>query len=99
MSKILDKRSSYVTIIYNSRFSQRGKALQRKYPKLRLIARPDVHAKIVLIEPETVWLSSANFGRSGWFEHTIGIHSSAAYNFYMTEILEYLERKEKGARR
>lgn len=88
--RILDKRSRNVTLIVNDKFRSRAEELKRRYPALKIHTRPDVHAKIVLIEPETVWLSSANFGKSGWFENTIGIHSKAAYDFYLDQIQRYL---------
>ena len=93
IQKILDKRSKGVTIIAHERFSDRARILKNKYPDLQIICRSDVHAKIVLIEPCTVWLSSANFGKSGWFEHTIGIHSKEAFNFYLRAIKHYLHKK------
>ena len=66
--------------------------MKRMYPELKIVLKPDVHAKFVLIEPETVWLSSANFGRSGWFEQTIGLHSKEAYEYMLKQVNAYIGR-------
>ena len=75
----------------NSKFEKDATMLRLRYPSLRVILRRDVHAKMVLADPCTVWLSSANFGASGWFESTIGIHSKAAYDFYLEQLSRYLK--------
>ena len=68
IEEILDKRTIGVTIIANSKFEKKAMRIQDHYPDLKIILRPDVHAKMLLVAPEIVWLSSANFGNSGWFE-------------------------------
>lgn len=90
IQKILDKRSRNVTIIAHEKFEKKAMLLKRMYPFLHIHLRPDVHAKIVLVEPRSVWLSSANFGSSGWFEQTIGIHDKTAYSFYLNALSKYL---------
>lgn len=91
--RIFDKRSSNVTLIVNEAFKDKAEELQNCYPDLVVRVKKDVHAKMVLIEPKTVWLSSANFGESDWFEQTIGLHSEEAYQFYLNQIEEYLNNK------
>lgn len=90
--QIFDKRSKNVMLIVNEKFGDKAKELRNLYPDLEIHLKADVHAKIVLVEPKTVWLSSANFGESDWFEQTIGIHSKEAYNFYLDEIERYLKK-------
>lgn len=91
IQKILDKRSENVTIIAHEKFRKKAMQLKAIYPSLKIYLKSDVHAKIVLVEPQTVWLSSANFGSSGWFEQTIGIHSRTAYDFYLNALSKYLK--------
>lgn len=88
--QIFDKRSKNVILVANEKFKVKADELKAKYPDLTIHLKEDIHAKIVLVEPETVWLSSANFGKSGWFEHTIGIHSKEAYSFYLQQIEKHL---------
>ncbi len=90
--QIFDKRSKNVMLIVNEKFSDKAEELRKLYPDLEIYLRADVHAKIVLVEPRTVWLSSANFGKSNWFEQTIGIHSEEVYNFYLEQINIYLNK-------
>ena len=90
LKKILGKRPNDMTLIANDKFQSKAKELQELYPGITIYLRSDVHAKMVLIEPETVWLSSANFGDSTWFEHTIGIHDKRGYDFYRKELSRYL---------
>jgi len=56
------------------------------FPNIRVAVRNDTHAKVLLIEPCTVYISSANFGDSGWVESTIGLHSTDAYTWYVENI-------------
>lgn len=90
--QVFDKRSKNVMLIVNEKFRDRAKALENIYPDLEIHLKHDVHAKMVLVEPQTVWLSSANFGKSDWFEHTIGIHSEEVYKFYLEQINRYLNQ-------
>jgi len=86
--KILEKRSANVLIICHMKFMERALELQKRFPLLRFRFLDNVHAKVVLIEPDTVWLSSANFGSSKWIECTIGIHSEKAYDVTLKEIIK-----------
>lgn len=90
--QIFDKRSDNVILIVNEKFSDKAKELENLYPELEIHIKDDIHAKMVLVEPKTVWLSSANFGKSDWFEQTIGIHSEEVYNFYLEQINKYLNK-------
>ena len=80
--KILEKRPRDIFIIAHSMFYAKALAMKDAFPDIRIALRDNIHAKMVLTEPETVWLSSANFGRSGWIEHGIGMHSPEAFDFY-----------------
>ena len=90
LQRIFDKRSDGITLIAHEKFHERAVQLKRMYPELKIVLKPDVHAKFVLIEPETVWLSSANFGSSGWFEQTIGLHSKEAYEYMLKQVNAYI---------
>jgi phosphatidylserine/phosphatidylglycerophosphate/cardiolipin synthase-like enzyme len=91
---IFDKRSEGITILVNSKFIDKAKTLKALYPDLKILLAPDTHAKIVLVSPETVWLSSANFGQSRWFENTVGIKNKDVYNFYENEIKKFMRSSE-----
>lgn len=80
--KIFSKRSSGTTLLVNSKFRSRAKEILDRFPDIEIYLKDDIHAKLVLIEPETVYLGSDNFGSSKWFETTIGIKSKEAYKHY-----------------
>lgn len=80
--KILAKRPRDIFIVAHTNFTQKAQAIKSDFPDIMIAVREDIHAKLVLIEPSTVWLSSANFGHSGWIENSIGLHSKKAYKFY-----------------
>lgn len=90
ITKILERRSNDVTILANEKFRFRAEQIKRRFPSVQIVLKPDTHAKMVLIEPDTVWLSSENFGRSGWFEQAIGIHNADVYDFYYSKVLDYI---------
>lgn len=90
IEQIFRKRSEKVSLVFHEKFIERAQKLKELFPAIRLYPMQDVHAKMVLIEPETVWLSSANFGQSGWFEQTIGMHSREAYQYYYDSLCKYV---------
>ena len=94
LKKIFGKRTENITLIAHEKFADKASHLKELYPDLEIILKPDVHAKYVLIEPDTVWMSSANFGSSGWFEQTIGIHDKDAYEFMLSQTKRYLKGEE-----
>lgn len=81
VKNIFNKRSD-ITIIAHKKFTEKANLLKNFYPKLRIFLKNNVHAKLALIEPKTVWLTSANFGHSNWVEHAIGFHDENVYKFY-----------------
>lgn len=92
LDKIFSKRSHDITILAHKNFYEKALALKRRYPDLRIFTADEVHAKMVLIGPEKTWLSSANFGSSGWLEHTAGIESKEVYDYYLRRLLHFIEK-------
>ena len=93
ISQIVGKRErgAGITIICNSKYEYNGLILKRQFPELKVYANPNAHAKLVLIAPETVWLSSENFGHnSDTFDATIGIHNTEAYDHYYAQVQSLL---------
>lgn len=88
---ILCKRPHNISIIAHAKFYDKSMRLKEKFPDIEIAIRKDIHAKFVLIEPDTVWLSSANFGRSNWAETSIGMHSKEAFRFYQMVFTSLLQ--------
>ena len=84
--KIFNKRPWGIVMIVHQKFRSRAVDLKKEFPDLVISTHPTVHSKAVLIAPETVILSSANFGHSRWHETSITIHSAAAYDYYKSDI-------------
>ena len=94
ISKILNRRSKDVTIICNSRYEANARQLKQDFPETRFFVNPNAHAKLVLIGPKTVWLSSENLGRKKeTFDASIGIHSEEAYQHYLAQVQKLLRSR------
>ena len=97
ISKIVSKRERGmgITIICNSKYEANAYCLKREFPDLKIYVSPYAHAKLALIEPETVWLSSENLGRKkNTFDASIGIHSREAYGHYHAQIESLLRSRD-----
>jgi hypothetical protein len=81
----LGRRPHDIQIVCHSKFASRATALRRRFPDVSVKVHPEVHGKLLLIAPETVYLGSANFGESGWKEFTVGLRSAEAFDFYESE--------------
>ena len=88
--KQLGRRPTDIFIIAHEKFEKQAREIKTCFPKVRIAVASDIHSKILLIEPKTIWISSANFGDSGWQETTIGIRSEEALNWYVKQIYEPL---------
>lgn len=94
----ISRRPYDIHIIAHQQFLDRAKRLQSIFPRIEIRTHEEVHSKVLLIEPHTLWLSSANFGRSGWHESTIGIHSKEAHDYYVNKMFHPLwEQSSKVA--
>lgn len=90
ISRILSKRPSNIYIIAHEEAKENAIKIKRSFPMIRLALHKKINAKIVLVEPETVWVSSADFGESKMLESAVGFHSVDVYN----RTLEKLFRRE-----
>jgi hypothetical protein len=75
IAQILSKRPSEVFIIANSNARDNADILKKKFPNIRIALHPNINAKVVFVSPETVWLSSSDFGKTKQVESAIGLHS------------------------
>lgn len=55
------------------------------------------HAKMLLIEPDEVYLSSQNFTCDlDWFQHAVHIKDANAYQFYLRNVTNFREKDWTG---
>ena len=83
-------RRDNILLIANSKFESQARALNVEFPDIHVRVAPNAHSKVLLVEPQTLWISSANFGDSEWHDTTIGLHSAQAHDWYVTNMFEPL---------
>lgn len=79
ISRVSEKRPSNIFIIAHSTAWENAEELKRKFPLVAIRLHPSINAKIALIAPETVWLSSGDFGKTEKIESTVGMHSATLF--------------------
>lgn len=79
IAKIISKRPRNIYIIANTRALPEAQQLKAQFPMLQIALHPETNAKVVLVAPETVWVSSADFGKTDQIESAIGLHSPLVY--------------------
>ena len=82
---LLGKRPTNIWLIANSKFGDRAWAIKRRLPDVHVAVVPDVHTKVCVIEPKTIYITSANFGISKWHETTLGVRSATAASAYLEQ--------------
>ncbi len=83
-----------ITLIVNSIAKNHLDEVLAKFPQIKGTHAPNIHGKMVLVETNTcagnkyykTWLSSQNFGTSGWFENTIRVEGVSTYRFFYNEL-------------
>jgi hypothetical protein len=80
ISQIIGKRPRDIFIIANSCAEAEAKALKRSFPAVRIVLHHNSNAKVVLVAPDTIWVSSSDFGKTTKIESAVGMHSSALFN-------------------
>ena len=66
------RRPYDIWIVCHSAFHDRAQAFKIDFPGFHVATRNDVHSKVVLIEEQTLYISSANFGNSQWHKRPWG---------------------------
>lgn len=79
ISQIIGKRPHNIFIIANSAAEEDAKFLKHKFPEVRIALHHKNNAKVVLVSPDTVWLSSSDFGLSTKLESAVGMHSNELF--------------------
>jgi len=87
---LLGKRPNDIFLICHSKFSDKANLLVSALPGIKVAVRNDIHTKILLLEPSTIYITSANFGQSGWHETTMGVRSTEAHAWYVANVFNPL---------
>jgi hypothetical protein len=84
----LGHRPHDILLLCHAKFIKKAKHLQERFADIEIRVHPAVHAKLLCIAPDTVFVSSANFGDSGGEEATISVRSQDAIAFYERRFTE-----------
>ena len=79
IARTLGKRPRDIFIIAHARARREALMLKLRFPEVRIALHRSNNAKIVLVPPDTVWVSSADFGRTTQIESAVGLHSDAVF--------------------
>ena len=97
IEKILSKRPTgrNITLICNTNYYRNAQILKNHLPEMRVFVQPKAHAKLVLYEPETVWISSENIGHKvKSFDATVGIKNRQVYDHYHSQVESLLRSRD-----
>ena len=79
IEKILSKRPHDIFIIAHVDADNNAKKIKEKFPEVRIALHTKINSKVAFIAPETVWVSSADFGETKMIESAIGLHSATVH--------------------
>ncbi len=85
---IFSKRPTDIYVICNEDAKEAAIELKSNFPQIRIATNPKVNAKLVLVEADTVWVSSADFGHSVMDNSTVGLHSKETHDRIVDEVFE-----------
>jgi hypothetical protein len=81
-SEILQRRPHHIWLACNPYYRSEAQELVSRFPKIQARLIEDLHAKLVLIEPATVYVGSTNFVRSALKDISVGIRSRNFHDYY-----------------
>ncbi len=90
---VLSKRPEDILIIANPKAANvesRAEAIKEEFPNIRIALNKETHSKVLSIAPDSLMVSSANFGKSGWHETTVSFHQKEAHDHYVENDFEPL---------
>jgi len=79
----IDRRPKDIYLICNSDVAKDACELKTTYPNIRIATNNNANSKILLIEPDTIYLGSQDFGKSNYHETVVGIRSKEAHDWYI----------------
>lgn len=82
----LGRRPWDIQVICHSQFLPKAQAIKNKFPGIHIKTLNNVHSKVILIEPKTLYIGSENFGHSGWIETCIGVRSKEAHDWFIEHV-------------
>ena len=76
------RRPHHVRLMCHENFSTEAHKLQTMLPDIEVRTLADLHAAMVLIEPETIYIGSMNFVKAALKEGVVGVRSGPLHDHY-----------------
>lgn len=95
IKRIFDKRPDDIFIICNSDNIEDAKVIKDLYPQVRIRHNEKINANIVLLEPQTVFFSSENFGYSSYADFGVGFHSKEIFENILSVFRDYWQKSKE----
>ncbi|MGI4846298.1 MAG: hypothetical protein ACRYF7_23650 [Janthinobacterium lividum] len=88
IAKTLVKRPKNIFIIANADAESDARLIKSEFPEVRIALHARMNAKVVLVEPGTIWLSSCDFGETKSIESAVGFHSVDLHRRVVEQLFE-----------
>ena len=85
---ILGKRPHDIYLICHLESQDVAAQLKERLPNIRVAINDKCNVKMALIAPQTVWISSSDFGKSKLDNSTVGLHSVGAHDRIVGEVFD-----------
>lgn len=86
VEKQLGRRPYDICVLCHEKFRAKAQAIKEKFPSISIRTLDNIHSKVILIEPKTLYIGSENFGHSGWIETCIGVRSAQAHDWFIEHV-------------
>lgn len=90
VAKQLGRRPHNICLLAHAKFREKALAIAQAFPQIAIALHPRIHSKVLLCEPGTVVVSSANFGSSTWEETSISLHDRTVHDWYLGHVYQRL---------
>jgi len=80
IARIISKRPHDIFIIAHRDAKVNAQKIKSQFPQVQIALHPNLNARVVLVEPKTVWVASSDFGETNMVESAIGLHSVDVYS-------------------
>jgi hypothetical protein len=80
-----ERRPFDIWLLANTQFRERALEIKQLFPKVEVALFDKIHAKVLSISPSTLYVGSANFGASHWYEMSIGVRSIEAHDHFVDQ--------------
>lgn len=85
ISEHCGRRTGELWVICHSSFKRRAIALKSAFRHIHVAVKDHIYAKVLLVAPETVYVTNAHFGGGGRHGVAVDMRAAAAYDAFVAE--------------